>query len=479
MKHIQFFLLVALALLMCCCNENSQAIKPISEKINGSLGDYFQLVQGNYLPQEGRVTFDLLRIKEGWPVPMKTNALLGDCDECFEPSFMAEFMDQEGDVLAKSIVDFFSAPEQMTALMELKPNEKGSISFAMASNGACKVKMLSDFVYHGTATSNLSGLVNGAMDVLMSLEFSPQGEAKGGYYHRKFGPDAMLGLMGMLDGQTLTLNEYSNEGKRIGQYKGVFREGLYEGKYVSFDGKTFDFSLMEDLSMYPVDYSKIEFGSFADEPAFSVNNQGDYEQFYQEMFENQGILISVKDTMQLVLNKTQLELTVGDCDTLVMTSYQLAMPITWISSDEAVAMVGAAGVVRAIGEGEAFITASVQPTKRDTVTTRAYVKVNAPAKKKTSSSSEPKAKSSSIDLGYAIYEPLQQEGISGVKNGQPHGNGIMRFKSSHVIPGTQDCIAEAGEWVNGMWRDGKINVGTWYRNDGNQVIVKLGQRYNK
>lgn len=87
------------------------------------------------------------------------------------------------------------------------------------------------------------------------------------------------------------------------------------------------------------------------------------------------------------------------------------------------------------------------------------------------------SKASKLDLGNAIYEPL--EGASGIKNGQPHGNGIMRFKSRQTIPGTVDCVAEPGEWVNGMWRDGKINVGTWYRNDGNQVIVKLGQRYNK
>lgn len=88
-----------------------------------------------------------------------------------------------------------------------------------------------------------------------------------------------------------------------------------------------------------------------------------------------------------------------------------------------------------------------------------------------------KPKVSKLDLGYATYEPL--EGASGIKDGKPHGNGIMRFKSRQTIPGTEDCVAEPGEWVNGAWRDGKINVGTWYRNDGNQVIVKLGQRYNK
>lgn len=80
-----------------------------------------------------------------------------------------------------------------------------------------------------------------------------------------------------------------------------------------------------------------------------------------------------------------------------------------------------------------------------------------------------------VDLGFAVFE---FDKANGTKNGQPHGNGTMRFKKQHVIPGTYDCMAEAGESVNGAWRDGKINFGTWYRNNGEKVTVKLGQRKN-
>lgn len=478
MKHIHIFTMLMISLVLFSCNEGNKAVKPASEKINGPLGEYFQLVQSDFPKQDGRAAISFKRIKEGWPVPVKTNAPLGDCDECYEPSLMAEFMDQDGNVLVKAVADCFSSPEQMTALMDLKLDEIGSISFPVASKGVRQVKILSDFVYHGIASSNLLGVVGESMDILMSLEFSPQNEAKGAYYHKKFGPNALLYLKGSLDGTALVLDEYTAEGKRLGKYNGAFKDGTYVGIYEAFDGKTYDFSLAEDELMFPVDFTGVDFGGFSDELAFQVNSQEDYEQFYQEMFESQGILLSAKDTMQLMLNKEQLELVVGESDTLVLTSYHAAMPITWSSSDEAVAMVGSHGVVRAIGEGEAFIVASVQPNKRDTITTQAYVKVK-PVPKKSSAPAKPQAKTSSINLGYATYEPLPQDGMSGVKDGKPHGNGIMRFKSSHIIPGTQDCTAEAGEWVNGMWRDGKINVGTWYRNDGNQVIVKLGQRYNK
>ena len=83
-----------------------------------------------------------------------------------------------------------------------------------------------------------------------------------------------------------------------------------------------------------------------------------------------------------------------------------------------------------------------------------------------------KGGSSRVSLGYASYD-------GGSQGGQPHGNGTMTFRQSHLIPGTADCQAQPGEKVIGTWRDGKINMGTWYRNDGSQAVVKLGQRYNR
>ncbi len=220
-------------------------------------------------------------------------------------------------------------------------------------------------------------------------------------------------------------------------------------------------------------------------------------------------LCSKSEPVTLTLNKQQVELFVGESDTIValVEPVDLNLPVSWMSSDESVAMVGTSGIIRAIGEGQATLTAMVQPQKGDSVSETIAVIVVAPVIEEESvedtlavepietdsvseveiESSIPdveqpkekpaKLKVSILDLGYATYEPM--EGASGIKDGKPHGNGIMRFKSRQTIPGTEDCVAEPGEWVNGMWRDGKVNAGTWYRNDGNQVIVKLGQRYNK
>ena len=218
---------------------------------------------------------------------------------------------------------------------------------------------------------------------------------------------------------------------------------------------------------------------------------------------------SKSELVTLTLNQQQVELLVGESDTIVavVEPEDMDMAVRWSSSDESIAMVGTTGIVRAIGEGQATLTALVQPKKGEPITALVAVNVIAPVieeepvidtlaeslnevdtlsavavEKPQPTVQQPKEKPnkpkvSTLDLGYATYEPM--EGASGIKDGKPHGNGIMRFKSRQTIPGTVDCVAEPGEWVNGMWRDGKVNAGTWYRNDGNQVIVKLGQRYNK
>lgn len=207
------------------------------------------------------------------------------------------------------------------------------------------------------------------------------------------------------------------------------------------------------------------------------------------------------EPVTLSLDKQQVELLVGECDTIIALIEPEGQDLSasWSSDNEDVAMIGSSGIVRAISEGQATLTALVLPKQGDSIVATVTVTVLAPIVEDTlavepvavdsvdtieeqvveeqpqEKPSEPKI--TKLDLGYAVYEPM--EGASGVKNGKPNGNGIMRFKDRHVIPGTEDCIAEPGEWVNGAWRDGKVNVATWYRNDGNQVIVKLGQRYNK
>lgn len=61
------------------------------------------------------------------------------------------------------------------------------------------------------------------------------------------------------------------------------------------------------------------------------------------------------------------------------------------------------------------------------------------------------------------YEgPRNAEGLA-------HGNGIVYITKSTTIKGQQ---AQAGERIEGVFRNGYVNLGTWYKKDGNAVSVK-------
>ena len=474
MKKFNCFIMVVISLVMISCNKESKMAKPATGRINGRLGDYYEVVSHDYTFNEGRVAVEFKRIKEGLPLPWNNSVSLGYSDGCYEPQFLIEFMDADADVVSKDITDIVADKDELNSLMNLGLNETSTLTFTVGSTQAVSFKVLSDFILHnvGPYLMNLSGKIGPTLDADMSIALLPDGGVVGAYYHEQFGPEALLYLLGEQNDDMITLKEFSSTGNLIGKFEGSYEKDAFKGVYESFDGKKFDFLLANDPEMTPIYLGNIDFAKFG---ALNGSDMENYESFYKEMFENEGIIPMASDTMTIALNKQELQLKVGEVDTLVVvTSLLEGMTTSWTSSDEAVAMVGASGVVRAIGVGEAELTCNIRPLKGKPLTASAKVTVE-----KAKAASQPKPKSSNVNLGYATYEPLPQSGMTGVKNGQPHGNGIMRFKERHVIPGTQDCMAEPGEWVNGVWRDGKINAGTWYRNDGNQVIVKLGQRYNK
>lgn len=207
--------------------------------------------------------------------------------------------------------------------------------------------------------------------------------------------------------------------------------------------------------------------------------------------------------LSVSLNYHNRELQVGQADTLIPTvkPTEGVYEYIWNSENETVAMVSTTGVVRLLAEGSATITLVVKDKKGESVQASCLYIVrpegsvtetvpttkvpDVPVTDKTSAPAhtaapataqsqpapqQPKAGSSVLSLGYASYD-------GDIRDGQPHGNGILTFTSSHLIPGTVDCTANAGEKVIGSFREGKVNMGTWYRNDGTQLMVKLGQRY--
>lgn len=66
------------------------------------------------------------------------------------------------------------------------------------------------------------------------------------------------------------------------------------------------------------------------------------------------------------------------------------------------------------------------------------------------------ATSGTVNLGYATW-------TGGLLNGKPHGNGRMKFRSSHAVGGCS-TIPEAGDYIDGYCENGVVQSGALYRN---------------
>lgn len=74
--------------------------------------------------------------------------------------------------------------------------------------------------------------------------------------------------------------------------------------------------------------------------------------------------------------------------------------------------------------------------------------------------SSPSPKSGTVNLGYATW-------TGGLLNGKPHGNGTMKFHSSHAINGCS-ITPQAGDYIIGYCENGVIQNGGLYR-DGQKI----------
>lgn len=64
--------------------------------------------------------------------------------------------------------------------------------------------------------------------------------------------------------------------------------------------------------------------------------------------------------------------------------------------------------------------------------------------------------SGTVNLGYATW-------TGGLLNGKPHGNGRMKFRSSHAVGGCS-TVPEAGDYIDGYCENGVLQSGALYRN---------------
>lgn len=134
-----------------------------------------------------------------------------------------------------------------------------------------------------------------------------------------------------------------------------------------------------------------------------------------------------------------------------------------VSSDPGIATVKSSGLVTAVKAGKVRITlmgeisgvsASIEitVTEKESGTNGNNGKSAAPKK--------PVYSKGKANLGYGVYD-------GELKDGKPHGYGILTYTEAHQIVSSKDYIAQPGDTFEGNFRDGKIAGGMGYwRHDG-------------
>lgn len=197
--------------------------------------------------------------------------------------------------------------------------------------------------------------------------------------------------------------------------------------------------------------------------------------------------------LTLTLNKTQMEITVGCADTLVATVLPEDAEFTLLfqSSDENVALVSATGIVSAITEGEATITATVQPKQGESITATCQFIVSKSTEADVDSidddspvnidslrvadslagvnkmtvkkhESTPSVSSGKLSLSYGNYN-------GSIKRGYAHGQGRLVYTTYRVINRNdpKKRTANPGDYVIGEFYNGFVVYGKHYDSSGN------------
>jgi len=151
MKKIKYFAFVLIMMMLASCGGGKNGIiKVVSERINGPLGDYFEVVNKDYkVTDKGTVGIEFKRIKAGFPAPWNENMKVGYSDGYFEPLFTAEFQDKDGNTLSKDKMDIVVDDEELEELAALRENESTTLKFDVQDKETCLVKITSTFEVHG------------------------------------------------------------------------------------------------------------------------------------------------------------------------------------------------------------------------------------------------------------------------------------------------------------------------------------------
>ena len=155
MKTLKYLGIAAIMIVFAACKgggsgSSSGSMSPVSEKIQGPLGAYFEIVSKDYKAIDGHVSIEIKRIKEGFPAPWEDGMEVGYTGGEFEPHFTIEFQDEDGNVVSKGKTDIVYDEEDLKAIAALGVDETATITFNLITEEckASKFKMGSTFEVH-------------------------------------------------------------------------------------------------------------------------------------------------------------------------------------------------------------------------------------------------------------------------------------------------------------------------------------------
>ncbi len=270
MKKLVFRLITLTIIFFTACGRKD--ITPVSVKIDGPLGSYFEVIDQSYqIDESGIVLIQLKRIQGGLPKPWVEGLVLGIDDNTYEPMFKAVFFDKEGNTFMRSETQVTTDEKYLNNLMNLQVGEIGQLPFKTDAKNAQRFKLESDFKVRVPFDLNLSGSLGKNNTIYMSLHLASNEDATGAYYYKRSGPKAILYLKGHKEGNSLSLMEYNKKGDHTGEFEGLLIKDSYSGEFESFKRERFNFDLQKDTTMSSIDFSQVDFDSFIKKEFYIAN----------------------------------------------------------------------------------------------------------------------------------------------------------------------------------------------------------------
>lgn len=267
MKTYNIILVAIMAIFLMSC-KSGDTIAPKDSKIQGALGEYFEVVAKDYKVKDGKISIEIKRIKEGLPAPWAPGMELGDGDGEYEPSFMIEFLDEDDNVVSKSKSNIVLNEEDLRTLIGLGVNESSTIQFSCIDKSD-SFKVSSTFEVHGASaeacvekTLTLEGSLvsRKSYPIVMTMHIAANGEVKGAYYYKSKGPRNYLSFVGQLSDGHMKFYEFTKEGNQTGTFEGTFENDTFSGLFKTKSGN-YQF-VLKPSDAAAVDFSGIDFSMF-------------------------------------------------------------------------------------------------------------------------------------------------------------------------------------------------------------------------